>query len=443
MQHLDEGTIHAWLDGALSPEEAAKVDVHASECAQCAALVAEARGLIAASTRILNSLDDVPSGVIPSAPSDVASVPQIVKQRRWYDRTDFRAAAAILFVAGASLVIAKTQRKPTAGFETAIATVGAAPPDVQADTAVATPPVIADNLEAKSPPEKSETDAAATAPATARERVAERRALTSPSIVGALKVRSRDEAGREDHFAPPSANAAPSPMVAQTAPPPAPTAPMEKAMQSAFGARPGATMTDAAANRPVQGRVTGRITTSQGAGLSGVNVKVQGTNLAASTDTSGRFKIDDVPAGEHRLIVRRIGYSEKTIPISVNDSMTTANAALDATSNMLAEVVVSGVAATTAGPPTLRQLRADTTGTTHRTVYEVRPGVEVTLVETPVMTEMESGISLDQRAKRAEAKKDSTNTITWSEGNRRYTLTGPLSTKQLDEIKTRLMRTRR
>jgi hypothetical protein len=218
---------------------------------------------------------------------------------------------------------------------------------------------------------------------------------------------------------------------------------MQKAMQSAGAVARAGAMMDIATNRPLQGRVTGRITTSQGVGLGSANVMVQGTNLAASTDTSGKFKIDDVPAGEHRLIVRRIGYSEKTIPISVNDSTTTANAALDASSTMLAEVVVTGVAAATAGPPTLRQLRADTTGATHRTVYEVRPGVEVTLVETPVTTEMESGISLDQRAKRAEAKKDSTNTITWSEGNRRYTLTGPLSTRQLDEIKTRLMRMRR
>jgi len=26
MQHLDEGTIHSWLDGALSPEDAARVE---------------------------------------------------------------------------------------------------------------------------------------------------------------------------------------------------------------------------------------------------------------------------------------------------------------------------------------------------------------------------------------------------------------------------------
>ena len=60
MQHLDEGTIHAWLDGALSPDEAAAVERHAAECAACSALVAEARGLVAASSRILTALDAAP-----------------------------------------------------------------------------------------------------------------------------------------------------------------------------------------------------------------------------------------------------------------------------------------------------------------------------------------------------------------------------------------------
>ena len=60
MRHLDEGTIHAWLDGALSAEEAARVELHLSSCETCSDAVAEARGLIAASSRILTALDDVP-----------------------------------------------------------------------------------------------------------------------------------------------------------------------------------------------------------------------------------------------------------------------------------------------------------------------------------------------------------------------------------------------
>ena len=67
MQHLDEGTIHSWLDGALSPEEAARVEAHVAECAECRAKAAEARGFSAGASRILTALDDVPSGVVPIA----------------------------------------------------------------------------------------------------------------------------------------------------------------------------------------------------------------------------------------------------------------------------------------------------------------------------------------------------------------------------------------
>ena len=67
MQHLDEGTIHAWLDGELSPAEREAAEAHVAGCAECAAAVAEARGFIAASSRILTSLDAGPGGVLPRA----------------------------------------------------------------------------------------------------------------------------------------------------------------------------------------------------------------------------------------------------------------------------------------------------------------------------------------------------------------------------------------
>jgi anti-sigma factor RsiW len=65
MQHLDEGTIHAWLDGALDAEEASRVEQHVAGCATCAAAVAEARGLVAGASRILSALDDTPSVLAP------------------------------------------------------------------------------------------------------------------------------------------------------------------------------------------------------------------------------------------------------------------------------------------------------------------------------------------------------------------------------------------
>lgn len=65
MTHLDEGTIHAWLDGALDAARSREIEAHVASCAQCSAAVAEARGLIAGASRILGALDDVPGGVIP------------------------------------------------------------------------------------------------------------------------------------------------------------------------------------------------------------------------------------------------------------------------------------------------------------------------------------------------------------------------------------------
>src|SRR4030088_3705422 len=96
MQHLDEGTIHSWLDGALSADEAARAEAHVAECPQCAAAVAEARGFIAASSRILTALDHVPRGVVPAA-----------APAKWYNRAAWRAAAAVLVVAAGRLGVGR------------------------------------------------------------------------------------------------------------------------------------------------------------------------------------------------------------------------------------------------------------------------------------------------------------------------------------------------
>ena len=98
MQHPEEGIIHAWLDGELPAEEAAALEAHIVECADCSAKVAEARGLIAASSRIVSALDIIPGGVIP-APAPA--------RRPWYASTQLRAAAAVLIVGGASLLVMK------------------------------------------------------------------------------------------------------------------------------------------------------------------------------------------------------------------------------------------------------------------------------------------------------------------------------------------------
>lgn len=109
MHHLDEGTIHAWLDGALPPDESARVEAHAAGCASCSAMVAEARGLIAASSRILSALDEVPAGVIPGAAQgdQLAAIRMRHRAMRvpWWRRRSVLAAASLLFVAGMTTVV--------------------------------------------------------------------------------------------------------------------------------------------------------------------------------------------------------------------------------------------------------------------------------------------------------------------------------------------------
>lgn len=111
MQHLDEGTIHSWLDGALSADEAARVSAHAEVCPQCAAAVAEARGFIAASSRILTALDNVPGGVVP--------IDARAKPRNW---AAWRAAAAVLVVALGSFAVLRDRMGTQRSMSEAAAT---------------------------------------------------------------------------------------------------------------------------------------------------------------------------------------------------------------------------------------------------------------------------------------------------------------------------------
>jgi hypothetical protein len=108
MQHPDEGTIHSWLDGALSADEAARVEAHVKDCPECAVAVAEARGFIAAASRILTALDNAPRGVIP------ATAP-----KKRIDPMVWRVAATLLVVAGGTFAVLRSNGgKSAPGFTT-------------------------------------------------------------------------------------------------------------------------------------------------------------------------------------------------------------------------------------------------------------------------------------------------------------------------------------
>lgn len=107
--HIDDGTMHAWLDGVLSADEARSVELHVASCTQCNAAAAEARGLITASTRILAALDNVPANVVPVA-KDSGFAATLPPRRGWSVRTYGPIAAVALIAVGAMLFL---RRAPT------------------------------------------------------------------------------------------------------------------------------------------------------------------------------------------------------------------------------------------------------------------------------------------------------------------------------------------
>lgn len=139
--HIDEGAIHAWLDGALAPDESARIERHVAVCDSCAALVSEARGLVAASSRIMSSLDSVPGDVIPGGasadPLARLRAHRAATARRWWRQPQFLAAASLVFLAGTGTVIWRSLRVPAESVVTA-------PTEPGPEPAAAAPPPAAE-----------------------------------------------------------------------------------------------------------------------------------------------------------------------------------------------------------------------------------------------------------------------------------------------------------
>lgn len=309
MPHLDEGTIHAWLDGALSADEALAAEAHVAECGACAEMVAEARGLIAGSSRILIALDHVPRGVIPGG-APAAPIPAQRNVRRWASRPALRAAAAVLFLAVASLVVLSS-------------------PGVDGAGDVSSEPVI-ERLEA--PPVEAATtsaDQAADASLSAGQGAAAQPSVeTSPSdVAGAFSGRSTarapdPETPQPQRFEPPSQAKA----AAGAAGAPAPAAPPAPA--------------------PAVGQVAGR-QAADAAGQRAIAASVPGATVVQPGRDSGRlpFTAADSLAELRRraMMSAPLGLQEIVVTSSAQDSA--AGRALRAERNQQANVVIGAEAA--------------------------------------------------------------------------------------------------
>lgn len=205
MQHLDEGTIHAWLDGALPADESTGVERHVAQCKECASLVAEARGMMAGASRIVSALDVVPGGVIPKSSRAKSSSGSLWRALRL---TPSRAALAATLVIAASTVLTLRHDTPNKIVPTMAAN---APAPVVSTSPPPAAPAIEETRarqEAKTPPLPS---AKADQPAERRREVTDARTQTLDSL--------RSDSKAKASAAEVTANPAVAPSVVAAAPP--------------------------------------------------------------------------------------------------------------------------------------------------------------------------------------------------------------------------------
>jgi hypothetical protein len=203
MQHPDEGTIHAWLDGALSPAEARAFEDHVAGCTECEAAVAAARGLLAASSRILSALDNVPAGVVPTSGGTLAEL--VARSSRdtnapgGFRATRWRAAAALVVVAGASWLVLHPQPRSVSDVTTSEQKAVAVAID---SVAVETPPpqVAAVIPQSTKPAAPSKLSSAPGSDPTARRKLVPRPTETVASRGDSLASRGRLGSSVGDQF---------------------------------------------------------------------------------------------------------------------------------------------------------------------------------------------------------------------------------------------------
>ncbi len=107
MSHVEEGTLHAMLDGELTGTEVVTVKAHLDQCASCRALLAEVKEFVAEADTLIVALDETgPAGKGGQADgrsggqADGKAVGRYGGNvRPWYRRPQFLATAATLTLA--------------------------------------------------------------------------------------------------------------------------------------------------------------------------------------------------------------------------------------------------------------------------------------------------------------------------------------------------------
>jgi anti-sigma factor RsiW len=95
MSHVDEGTLHAYLDGELPSAERAAVEAHVAECATCRASLVEQRALRERASAVLGAARPVER---PAPPFE--QLRRMPNRSPWHVRTSFAWAASLALAVG-------------------------------------------------------------------------------------------------------------------------------------------------------------------------------------------------------------------------------------------------------------------------------------------------------------------------------------------------------
>jgi anti-sigma factor RsiW len=95
MSHVDEGTLHAYLDGELASTERAALEAHLAQCATCRATLAEERALLERASALLGSARPAER---PAPPFE--QLRRAPKRAPWHVRRSLAWAASIALALG-------------------------------------------------------------------------------------------------------------------------------------------------------------------------------------------------------------------------------------------------------------------------------------------------------------------------------------------------------
>ncbi len=101
MSHVDEGALHAYLDGELGTEEAQSVSAHVAECPACRQRLEEERALIARASELLALAEPPARDVPPFRPGD----PRPPARLWWRVRLPLAWAATVVLALGIGMYL--------------------------------------------------------------------------------------------------------------------------------------------------------------------------------------------------------------------------------------------------------------------------------------------------------------------------------------------------